>query len=590
MKNPNKYLLEGRRCVDEFQQIELLTDLKWDEVECVWYFSVKICETNEAKSDFFNSIWYVTMEDVFPEGKIKIFPAVQGGISKTYYHQSNNGIIAENGLWRKGDVCLRDPLEDIADINREPTNPENRICWNIERLLEWISKAEKNSLVTSKDWFELPDVKKTNALTIIFDEDEISCMQWEDAGAKSGIVKLRFKGNKQYFVETFLDLKGNICVENAWGGYVDSQKEDLITGIWILLDKIPVINMWQAPNTISELKNVLKKSGILWEKDIVPLLNKIRDGKRHPFLIGFPIPEKFYGDTRNYHWWSWILPVLSHHNKVYKGFRPGKKGWNLRDSRFLLKDNNQVEWSYSENWNQKQILNRGMFEKKVTQKRYAIIGAGAIGAIIAELLVRAGVWKLMIVDGDILSVGNLSRHTLTIKDTGHCKAIALKTHLESVNSHVRVDAVCEYLSYNNLEILNQYDVIIDCTAKDRMIDILSQINMEKIIVSVSVGFKAEKLYFVYYKGKEFGENVFNQHMLEMIYRDKKRIDIEELPWEGIGCWNPVFPALGYDMYIAASVAVQLLTKLIVDDSKSVYTCVFGKKYGMDGLFSGYERI
>ena len=66
--------------------------------------------------------------------------------------------------------------------------------------------------------------------------------------------------------------------------------------------------------------------------------------------------------------------------------------------------------------------------------------------------------------------------------------------------------------------------------------------------------------------------------------------IEELPWEGIGCWNPVFPALGYDMYIAASVAVQLLTKLIVDDSKSVYTCVFGKKYGMDGLFSGYERI
>ena len=387
-----------------------------------------------------------------------------------------------------------------------------------------------------------------------------------------------------------MDLKGNICVENAWGGYVDSQKEDLITGIWILLDKIPVINMWQAPNTISELKNVLKKSGILWEKDIVPLLNKIRDGKRHPFLIGFPIPEKFYGDTRNYHWWSWILPVLSHHNKVYKGFRPGKKGWNLRDSRFLLKDNNQVEWSYSENWNQKQILNRGMFEKKVTQKRYAIIGAGAIGAVIAELLVRSGVWKLMIVDGDILSVGNLSRHTLTIKDTGHCKAIALKTHLESVNSHVRVDAVCEYLSYNNLEILNQYDVIIDCTAKDRMIDILSQINMEKIIVSVSVGFKAEKLYFVYYKGKEFGENVFNQHMLEMIYRDKKRIDIEELPWEGIGCWNPVFPALGYDMYIAASVAVQLLTKLIVDDSKSVYTCVFGKKYGMDGLFSGYERI
>lgn len=590
MKKPNEHLLEARRCVDEFQQIELLTDLKWDEVECIWYFSIKICETNKEKSEFLNSIWYVTIEDVFPEGKIKIFPAVQGGISDTYYHQSNNGLIAKNGLWRLGDVCLKDPLEYVADINREPMTPENRIYWNIERLLKWISKAEKNLLVTSEDWFELPDVKECNTSKIIFNEDEISHMQWEDVGAKFGTVKLRFKGNEQYFVETFLDLKGNVCVENVWGGYVGSKKEDLITGIWVLLDQIPVINMWQAPNTILELKDVLKKNGISWEKDIIPLLNKIRDGKRHPFLIGFPIPDKFYGINRNYHWWSWIVPILSHHNKVYKGFRPGEKGWNLRDSLFLLKKNSQIEWSYSENWNQKQILNRGMFEKKVIQKRYVIIGAGAIGSIVAELLVRSGVWNLMIIDGDILSVGNLSRHTLTIKDTGHCKATVLKTHLESINSHVCVKAVNEYLSHNNLEILNSYDVIIDCTAKDSVINILSQINTEKIIISISVGFKAEKLYFVYYKGKKFNENIFSQRILEMIYKDKKQIDIEELPWEGIGCWNPVFPALGYDMYMAASVAVQLLTKLIVDDSKRVYTCVFGKKYGMDGLFSGYERI
>lgn len=590
MKKQNQYLLESRRCVDEFQQIELLTDVKWDEIEGVWYFSIKICKTGEEKSIFLNSVWYITAEEIFPAGKIKIFPAVEGGITDTFYHQSNNGIIAANGLWRKGDVCLKDPLEYMADINREPINAVDRIYWNIERLLEWIYKAEKNILITNKDRFELPDTNKSNSIDIIFNEDEISYMQWEECGAKSGITKLKYGGNEQYFVKTFFDLKNNICVDNVWGGYVNTKKEEFITGIWILLDKIPVINIWQAPNTILELKNVLEQNGISWKEDIVRLFDKIRDGKRHPFLIGFPIPEKFYGENRNYHWWSWILPRLSYDNKVYKGFRPKKKGWHLRDSIFSLKENEKIEWSRSHNWNQKQILNRGMFERNIIGKKYAIIGAGAIGSMVAEMLVRSGVWKLLIMDADILSVGNLCRHTLTIKDINHPKAKGLKKHLESINGHVRVDAYNEYLSYNNLDVLKTCDVIIDCTAKDSVIDILSKIKKEKFIVSISVGFKAERLYFVYYKGKDFNETIFSQHILELIQKDRKEMNIEKLPWDGIGCWNPVFPAFDYDIYIAVSMAVEILTKLIVDDSKRIYTCAFEKKFGMDGLCRGYERI
>ena len=590
MKNPNQYLLEARRCIDEFQQIELLTDLKWDDVEHLWYFSIKICKTNEEKSAFLNSVWYITIEEIFPAGKIKIFPAVKGGIIDTFYHQSNNGTISDNGLWRNGDVCLKDPLEYMADINREPLNAMDRIHWNIERLLLWIYKAEKDCLVTNKDRFELPDVKKSYNIDIIFNEDEISYMQWEDSGAKSGIVKLKGGENNQYFVQTFYDLKNNISVENVWGGYVNKQKDDFITGIWIALDKIPVINIWQAPNTIAELKNVLEQNGISWEQDIIRLFDKIRDGKRHPFLIGFPIPEKFFGENRNYHWWSWMLPRLSYGNKVHKGFRPEKKGWHLRDSLLILNENNKIEWSYSQNWNQNQILNRGMFKRRVIRKKYAIIGAGAIGSMVSELLVRSGVWKLLIMDGDILSVGNLSRHTLAIKDINHAKATGLKERLESINSHVRVEIVNEYLSYNNLDALTTCDVIIDCTAKDSVIDVLSKIKTEKIISSISVGFKAERLYFVYYKGKEFNENVFSQQMLELIQKDKKKMNIENLPWDGVGCWNPVFPALGYDMYMAASVAVEMMTKLIINDSEHKYTCVFEKKYGMDGLLIGYERI
>lgn len=589
MKTPNQYLLEARRCVDEFQQIELLTDLNWDEVEHLWYLSIRICNTNEERSVFLNSVWYVTFEDIFPAGKIKIFPAVNGGIIDTFYHQSNNGVISENGLWRRGDVCLKDPLEYMADINKEPSNFMDRIYWNIKRLLEWVDKAEKNCLVTNKDRFELPDIRESYNIDIIFNEDEISYMQWEDSGAKSGIVKLKYGGNRQYFVETFWSLKNNICVKNKWGGYVNGLNDDSITGIWIILDKIPVINIWQVPNTIAELKNILEQNGISWEKDIMQLFDRIRDGKRHPFLIGFPIPEKFFGENRNYHWWSWVLPVLSYGNKVHKGFRVAKKGWHLRDYDLLNKVK-KLEWSYSHNWNQRQILNRGMFERDVVKKKYAIIGAGAIGAMISELLVRSGIYRLLIIDGDIISVGNLSRHTLTIKDTNHAKVIGLKKHLESINSHVHVEIVNEYLSYNNLDILTSCDVIIDCTAKDIVIDVLSKIKVEKTIFSVSVGFKAERLYFVYYKGKEFNETMFSQQIVELIEKDKQKMDIEQLPWDGVGCWNPVFPAMEYDMYMAASIAVEMITKLINNCSKRIYTCVFEKKYDGDGMLIGYEKI
>ncbi|RGZ75189.1 hypothetical protein DW975_07580 [Agathobacter rectalis] len=73
MKTPNQYLLEARRCVDEFQQIELLTDLNWDEVEHLWYLSIRICNTNEERSVFLNSVWYVTFEDIFQQEKLKYF-------------------------------------------------------------------------------------------------------------------------------------------------------------------------------------------------------------------------------------------------------------------------------------------------------------------------------------------------------------------------------------------------------------------------------------------------------------------------------------------------------------------------------------
>ncbi len=590
MKKPSKMLQEGRRCVDEFDQIELITDLAWDEGEAVWYFSIKIYHNLVGRNIPKETVWYVTVQDIFPYGKVKIFPSVHGGIKDTFYHQSNNGIISENGLWRGGDVCLKDPLESVADINCEPLDATERIRWNIIRLLEWIDKAEHDNLVSEDDNFELPDLYKLKSTQVIFNEDSVSFMQWEDAGAKSGLFQMYYQGNDQYFVDTFRDEKGNICLQNIWGGYVEKGDRNLYKGIWIMLDHVPVVNRWQAPNTIEELKEVIRLNNLSWDVDVVHLLDKIRDGKHHLFLIGFPIPQHFGGEHENYHWWAWMLPILSHHNRTQKGFRANKDGWHYRDASNILKNDQQIEWCSSENWNQRQILNRGMFGKEIISKRYAIIGAGAIGSVIAELLVRSGVWKILLIDGDSLDVGNLARHTLSVKSLRRNKAAELQKRLEEICSHVRAEALTEYLSVNNLNCLNSCDVVIDCTAKDIILSLFSKVNTKKIFISVSVGYKAERMYFIYYNGDCFNLSLLDSRLEEMTQKDKERILADGLPWDGIGCWNPVFPAFGCDMYLAATSAVEMLIPLIAQGAEGAHNYILQKKYGMDGLFAGYERI
>ena len=50
--------------------------------------------------------------------------------------------------------------------------------------------------------------------------------------------------------------------------------------------------------------------------------------------------------------------------------------------------------------------------RKIRSSTVAVIGVGGTGSFVAELFVRAGVRKLMIVDRDYVSVSNLHRQIL----------------------------------------------------------------------------------------------------------------------------------------------------------------------------------
>ncbi|MFA4886643.1 MAG: ThiF family adenylyltransferase [Candidatus Nanoarchaeia archaeon] len=115
---------------------------------------------------------------------------------------------------------------------------------------------------------------------------------------------------------------------------------------------------------------------------------------------------------------------------------------------------------------QKQILFREIGKEgqaNLKKKTVAILGCGALGSVAAELLARAGIGKLILIDRDIVELDNLHRQSLyTEKDVGEVKVVALESHLKEINSEVKVEIYAIDLDVQNVNLLKS-DVILDCT-------------------------------------------------------------------------------------------------------------------------------
>jgi adenylyltransferase/sulfurtransferase len=92
----------------------------------------------------------------------------------------------------------------------------------------------------------------------------------------------------------------------------------------------------------------------------------------------------------------------------------------------------------------RQILLEGFGEagqRRLAAARAVVVGAGALGGVQAELLARAGVGTLEVVDRDVVDETNLQRQTLFDEsDVGRPKAQAAADRLRRINSSIRVVA------------------------------------------------------------------------------------------------------------------------------------------------------
>lgn len=101
---------------------------------------------------------------------------------------------------------------------------------------------------------------------------------------------------------------------------------------------------------------------------------------------------------------------------------------------------------------------------KLASANVLVVGLGGVGAYAAEMICRAGVGAMTIVDGDIVGETNINRQLVALNSTiGQNKTEVLGKRLLDINPHLQLDKISDFIRDDRIiEILDRgYDYVVD---------------------------------------------------------------------------------------------------------------------------------
>ena len=517
-----------------------------------------------------HSTWAIVVDfDTDLWGKVQIYPALDSGaITSTYPHQQYNGGPHDFLPVRNGNICTLSSIHGLScsrnALRTEPKYTIERIIWHVERAVEWLKNAASNTLACIGDNFELPDFdipKLSQSRILAYQESRESYAIWKNLVGHAGLASISTL-NRTIIVRKYLSKNGTrTCYEPQWGSYMANLKER--KAIWVCLDKIPTINHWQVPSTSQELILAARAQNIDLPTIIKGALEHLEDYSECLVLVGMPISNKV-GDTAfRYHWQAFSLPAAT---KI----RSPKIRAQLAVSHLMSHTPTPLRWFVnSENWHPDDLQNRGQLNRSLRESNVVLIGCGALGSAISELLVRMGVKKTTIVDKELLDSGNVVRHTLTLNQINNLKALELAARLNSINPTATVEGLSLALPSKDrkfLDAVKDASLIIDCSADDGVMSELpfSGLQPDVKIVSCSIGLHANRLFFYADNAVSFKEDEFNSWFHPFREEEHKLAKKEELP-RGVGCWHPLTPAKFNRIMGLAGVVIELIEQVVAED-------------------------
>lgn len=575
VQKPSAVLLLARRVVDGFPDLELVHDITWfGEGVNRWGLCIDVrISPSDAHELPDQTRWWVVIDSSYPWGQIDVFPDTEHGTEKTFHHQNRNTPSELPGIpWRKGKICFWQPYHIFGRraFVSEPIGKNERLEWVFTWLREWVRRAANGTLIEEGEPFELPDFCAYAPL-VAFSESIATFESWSAIEQDYGIADMVLLSNGgSLIVREFRTIDGRHLMKPRWGTIVASA-QDQPKGIWLRLDALPILPPFKAPATWGELRAAVQIVGVSLDVCLEKALSVIRDGIQHRALIGFPIPKEYGPESHPQimHWQALLLPILSRGQNYCDGFRADAKGYWMKDRQDHFRDGDSVRWLKTANWHEDQLAGRGRFDQSLSSMRVAIVGGGAVGSILAELLVRGGLQNLLIVDSDIIKVGNLVRHTLSMTDIGKRKAEALAAHLNQISPHARAEGIPESfpdrISEGNKKKLTECDIIFDCSGTDNVLRGFGECswNKDTIFFSLSLGFGAGRLYLVSgYSGTDY-MNLLEEAFGKELDLDSELLEEAKLPAEAMGCWHPSFPARIDRMWSLIGSTIGRIEKMLI---------------------------
>ena len=558
---PNEGLEEARRSLDGEDWIEILSPWSHHQRDqFVMQIEVHIDESSEWVPS--RTRWYVLTTSAYPEGRLDLLPSKSHGLQRTLQHQRLN-ISDDSALpWLDGDPCLTDWARKSQRGGWSNEVGSLRLAMLCILLRDWLTRAALNTLTVEGDPYELPQFTTKVSPVFAYNEDQSSMGFWNNSTQRLGFAQIAFVTGKLRVVSVFADTRQKPIrhpllphkdLGKAWSPSI-SEAFHRGLAVWCLLDAVPMLPPWHPITTWGELRTALGEN---WES-----FHKLLRADQRPTLalLGMPLPEVVGGELMQIHWQALEVPVLTSARNL-RGFRPTAKNLTKADLRDPIATDTPLTWLSSENWSRTQFSRRFAGDSETAFKNVLIVGCGAIGSIVADLVVRGGARRIWLCDADIVKGGNLVRGTFALEEVGEKKVDALAKRLASVSPHVQAIPIPVTLVQAKHRVpLGSVDWLIECTGDDATLRQLEGVTLrdDAKIASLSVSWEATKLLLLASSAANFQV----AEAVAMLSRAQAPIPQGLIISEGIGCYHPAFPADPHRIALHAATALEKLIAMV----------------------------
>jgi integrative and conjugative element protein (TIGR02256 family) len=458
----------------------------------------------------------------------------------------NKDYVGVNHVNLDGSVCFHpDKNEDF----------DEKFLYEFECLKQWI-----------KDYYILK--KEDENYTYLIHTTEIGC-----------INKLYFTKTKNNFSKnSFGTFNFSIFSDEKYGkkklpinklfrlgfdiGEIDTWSDSFIRelkgktcrkGLYYFIEEEPLrktIIGRKGIETWNELKNYLSDDFIehLY-KGLKKDFNKSYYYEKSVFLIiGYKIPNN---EDYEEHW---DLIRISKNNIPIAFKRLSQNGQQNSNKRFehCLKTH-KINWSTTENIDYSRFFGRGKLDDEIINSNILIIGCGALGSSLSEILVRGGAKNIVLEDFDTIKGGNLCRANYDLNDLVYYKIDRLTKRLKAISPFVNINSISVKLNNFDLDTVKdifnkKVDIIFDCSTDTEVTYIIDKLNFTGKIFSLAITNNAKSFVSI------TGENLTKQAQTIFDFVENEAPSY----FEGTGCGYPTFEANYNDINALLNVGLKVI--------------------------------